>query len=337
MRIFLIVTPWKNTIGNHAGMYYLAKEIKSRSQMDVKLIVQPVIKGYKSHIKTAIKNFFIGLRLRMSVKRNDAVLFMEYLDQSVKQSQIARHLNGHAKVLALAHLVPARYDAEYSDDALASEFKYVDKMLVFGHSLRDYFISRGIDADKVDVTYHYADTKFYFPDNKKRDKNLSVICMGNMQRNYDAIVPVIRSNPDITFHVCMGIVNIEDKFKDFDNVALHGFMSEVELRDLMQRCHISLNIMYDTIGSNVISTSLATGLCVMASNVGSIADYIDHGANGLLFNNINELNEQLDMLKNNPAKLIELGEKAALRARGLDIDKFINDFANYCRSISEGS
>ena len=43
----------------------------------------------------------------------------------------------------------------------------------------------------------------------------------------------------------------------------------------MANADISPNVMEDTVGSNVIVTSLAMGLAMICSNVGSIKDYCD--------------------------------------------------------------
>ncbi|UVV76520.1 glycosyltransferase family 4 protein [Bacteroides fragilis] len=48
----------------------------------------------------------------------------------------------------------------------------------------------------------------------------------------------------------------------------------------MNKADVSLNIMKDTIGSNVIVTSMAMGLAMVVSDVGSIRDYVDE-SNGL--------------------------------------------------------
>ena len=61
---------------------------------------------------------------------------------------------------------------------------------------------------------------------------------------------------------------------------------ESELRQHMANANISLNVMEDTVGSNVIVTSLAMGLAMICSNVGSIKDYCDD-SNTILCNNSN--------------------------------------------------
>ena len=58
-------------------------------------------------------------------------------------------------------------------------------------------------------------------------------------------------------------------------MKLIPFVEEENLRRYMEQSDISLNVMHDTIGSNVIVTSMASGLAMVVSDVGSIHDYCD--------------------------------------------------------------
>ena len=69
--------------------------------------------------------------------------------------------------------------------------------------------------------------------------------------------------------------NIDYLFSGLKNATLVGDVPEAELKHYMNDSDISLNVMKDTIGSNVICTSMATGLAMVVSDVGSIRDYCD--------------------------------------------------------------
>lgn len=66
---------------------------------------------------------------------------------------------------------------------------------------------------------------------------------------------------------------MDDLFPKTPNVELKGFLEEDELRHQMDIADVSLNVMEDTVGSNVITTSMAMGLAMIVSDVGSIRDY----------------------------------------------------------------
>ena len=108
-------------------------------------------------------------------------------------------------------------------------------------------------------------------------------------------------------------------------------MPESELRNLMQSSDISLNMMNDTVGSNVITTSLASGLVVLASNVGSIADYITDGKDGFLFDNIQEALDKLGLLANDRTLLHTMKMNAVDKAKTLSINSFLKWFEQWTK------
>ena len=99
---------------------------------------------------------------------------------------------------------------------------------------------------------------------------------------------------------------------------------EAELKHYMNDSDISLNVMKDTIGSNVICTSMATGLAMVVRDVGSIRDYCDE---------TNECSSPDDFIKNNmilanDRELLNSLKKMSLKkAQQFSID-------NYCASLS---
>ena len=326
MKIFIICAVWKNTKNNHAGMYYLAKQLKKRLDFDIEII--PIF-VHGSRFFTPLYrllNLCIGCYLYFILKPNDIVFLMEYLLPVCEQGDIARLVSKKAKVLALAHLIPARIEEEYSRANLLKKISYVDKLLVLGTSLKDYFISKGIENDKIIKTYHYVDNKYYIPSKNDCNTKFNVICMGNMERNYTLLCDILSKLPALHFHICMGIGDISQKFTSFSNVTLYGYMEEAELLELMQSSDVSLNLMNDTVGSNVITTSLASGLVVLASNVGSIGDYITDGKEGYLFNDINVAIEKLRILSENTDLLCSMKKNAVTRAEELSLDNFCQWF-----------
>lgn len=326
----MVVAVWGNTKGNHAGMYYLARQIRERSGLNVKIIPTPTKGSRFLYWIYRLLNVLIGCWLSLIVRKNDVVFLMEYLLRETEQSDIARILKGRCRVEGIAHLVPERINREYKEEQIQRKVGYMDRLYVLGTSLRDYFVQKGIPAEKITVTYHYVDTKYYTPSAGTNADNgsLRVICMGNMERNYLALIEIIKSCPEMKFIVCMGKQDISSFFAEVNNVILHGFLDEEQLLRLMQQSDISLNVMKDTVGSNVITTSLACGLAVIASNVGSIGDYVQNRKNGVLFHQVSEAVETLKALDEDRRELLQ--ERAAARKRALefDLDNFIDWFRN---------
>jgi glycosyltransferase involved in cell wall biosynthesis len=329
MTVYIVLAAWSITRNNHAGMYYLAKKIAQNSGIDIRIFKLPVWKlGYLYPIYR-IYAIILGLYLRVICKKNDIVWLMEYLLKRTEQSDIAKIVRNHAKVIGLAHLVPEMILKDYTDGDIKKKIELLDEVYVFGNSLKEFFISKGVSGSKIHVTYHYVDIDYYTPiSNRIENNRLKVICMGNMQRNYQQLYNIVDKCRMADFIICIGknkkLFNLFSKLK---NVSLVGYVSEDELKSLMQQSNISLSVMNDTIGSNVIVSSLACGLPVIASNVGSIADYIDDGVNGYLFKTTEEAVKYISTLSDS-SELIILREKARLKAEQISLSNFIRYFRN---------
>ncbi len=330
MKLYIVVAVWRNTKDNHAGMYYLAQQIKERSELSVKIIPTPTRGSRFLYWAYRAFNVLIGCWLLFTVRKNDVVFLMEYLLRETEQSDIARMLKGRCRVEGIAHLVPERIDREYPEDQIRRKAGYLSRLYVLGTSLRTYFVQKGIPVEKVMATYHYVDTEYYTPlaETGAEETPLRVICMGNMERNYDDLIKIISDCPEMQFIVCMGKNDISSLFAGLGNVILHGFLDEWQLLRFMQHSDVSLNVMKDTVGSNVITTSLACGLAVVASNVGSIGDYIQDRKNGILFNCNTEAVKALRNLARKRTELFRMQTEARRRAEELGIDGFIRWFEN---------
>lgn len=320
--LYILVAVWPNTKDNHAGMLHLAREIKRTAPFPVKIISIPTY-----HLRYLFWFYCllidaIALWLRFKVKRGDTVWLMEYLVRTIQQSGAAKILRGRACVIATAHLVPKRLSRHYSDRSLKRRIRPLDRLYVLGSSLRDYFISRGISPDSVKTTFHYVDTEYYTPGVNTPGKRLKVIAMGNMERDFDTLREIIGRCPEFDFTVCLGMLRT-DAFDGMKNVKAVGFVPEDELRRLMQEADVSLNTMYDTIGSNVITTSLACGLPVIASGVGSIGDYVADGEQGMLFDTADEAVEMLRRLAADHPLLEEMSQKARRKAESISVEEFV--------------
>ena len=321
--LYIIVAVWPNTKDNHAGMLHLAREIKRTASFPVRIFSIPTYHLRYLFWFYCLVMDLIAMWLRFRVKPGDTVWLMEYLMRTMQQSGAAKILKGKACVIATAHLVPKRLSRHYSDRSLKRRIRPLDRLYVLGTSLCDYFISRGIAPEKVKSTFHYVDTEYYTPGGVAAGERLKVIAMGNMERDFDTLKEIIRQSPEVDFTVCLGMLGT-DAFNHFDNVRAVGFVPEDELRRLMQEADVSLNTMYDTIGSNVITTSLACGLPVLASNVGSISDYVTDGQDGMLFESASQAVGMLRRLDKDRVLLREMSERARKKSERISVAEFVN-------------
>lgn len=259
-------------------MSYLAKYLDRKLKW-VRLIRNIPSKNFIGKVVSKIHAALIAIYLFIVLGKDDKVVFFEYLTKGAGHqdmtAKIMRLLGCKSYIYGLVHLSGGNLIELYNaPEAIVRKLSYADEVLVFGSSLQRYIQQIGYKK-KVTRTFHYVDSVFYKPANKPQVHNgaLDIICIGNLKRNFSLLKEIIGSCPNARFHVCMGGANLTEHFTGLDNVKLYGFLSEDELLALMQNCSISLSVLEDTIGSNVITTSLAVGLAQVVSDIGSIRDY----------------------------------------------------------------
>lgn len=334
MDLYIICAIWNSTKNNHAGMFHLAKKIKETyKDGNVYLIGIPTKQLGPLNFLYKIYNIYIGLKLRKRIRKEDILLLMEYFLPMCEQSYIAKLLYKKTKIIGIAHSIPATIDRLYSPKQLKKKASYLDHLLTLGSSLTEHFVNRGIPSSLITTTYHYVDNSFYYNKKDKCDnssKKLQVICMGNMARDYDKLSKIVSRTPEINYYICKGHASIDSLFSEYSNIKLLGYISEDELKSYMHKSDVSLNLMKDTVGSNVITTSLSSGLAMICSNVGSIKDYISQNT-GYLFTEIDEAVDILNMLNNNREKLYNAQECSLENARKIDINKFLTWFYSFIK------
>ena len=348
--VFLICQDYINTTNNHAGIKYLCKWLESNYSLQYKAVIIPCVRIHIPNIpvigyvlwkwkRNRIEQLINSCRKRVLkiLGDDDIVVFMEYLDNPgmLSFAKLIRKRFPNVKLMGMAHLVPQKYDKMFNDQALNEWSQSVDKILTLGHSLTNYFIERGLPADKLATTFHYVDREYYQCDRMETDvsKPLQVIAMGNQMRNMEILERVVKCNPDVNFVICQGMNDLSRIFKGFSNVKLIPFVDEDVLKQLMEESDISLNVMDDTVGSNVIVTSLAMGLAMVCSDVGSIRDYCDDD-NCVLCSNedIKSFSNAIKSFQQDRKKLfksqshsLSLAERLEMKAFQNDILKIINE------------
>lgn len=330
-KTYILYITWGGTVNNHAGMAYLLSVIKKKFPNEVKLIKVPATIGKWPYYLKRLHFHFIIFILRYLLKPNDKVLFMEYLVAGAgDQSGIAIKLRNKkvtSMFYGMVHL-PERYllNLYGSLEYIQKSAEVVDKIVVLGSSLTSFFDSLGY-GEKVIQTFHYVDNRFYKPMNGPKSEKMQVLHMGCLGRNFERLKKIVESCPEIDFHVCTGGLDLNSLFKYVPNVNLHEFLPENELLMLMQKCHVSLSVLDDTVGSNVITTSLACGLVNVVSDIGSIRDYCNN-ENSVLCKNNNEFVTALNKLNSNKSLLQRLSIESLKCSSNLSMERSIDFFYN---------
>lgn len=347
---YLIVQDWNNTHGNHAGMVHMCQLLKEKYPSEYEVLIKPEPKDFsnKENLFGQIKrvwNHFVTKPIYWNktypreylelcklmfekLKEGDEVFLLEYLcpwTPQIKLAEYIRKIYPHVKIYALSHLTIKFFEeriVKKDHNIIEKWSKPVDKMLTLGSSLSNYFINHGISKDKISTGFHYVDSDYYYKSEEVEVHTpLRVIAMGNLQRDYSLLANVVKKTPNVHYTICHGRTPVGSLFEGCNNVDLKGYLSEDDLRHQMDIADVSINIMEDTIGSNVITTSLAMGLAMVVSDVGSIRDYCYN--NNALFckNDVESFVNAINTLSSNADNVLAMKKHSLERAEFLHIDK----------------
>lgn len=341
---YLVCQDWINTSGNHAGMLYLGKKMEELYPDEVKLFF---IEDFRSKFRSRNRflNFLksryaltlykrqkrnIQSELAKCIKPGDEIILMEYLELLYPTNDLAYWIKEKfpaVKLSAFIHLVPEKLDKSFPQGILESWMHPIDRVITLGSSLTKYLQDRGIPAEKIQTSFHYVDEYYilHSVEEKPTNDRIKVLAMGNQMRNIKLLKDVVSANPNTDFIICQGVSDMLKDFEGLANVELIPYVSEEALRKYMMLSDISLNVMKDTIGSNVIVTSLGMGLAMICSDVGSIRDYCSEENTIFCSNNSKDFSNAIMELSKDRAKLVKMQMSAWATANRYSIVKFKNE------------
>lgn len=353
---YLIVQDWQSTHGNHAGMKHMCDLLVAKYHGEYEMYVKECPKLWKSpktlvekirwHIydkyvkrryinKTYQKEYLELCKPMFSkLKDGDEVFLLEYMIPWASQYELAcyiRKKNPNVRIYALSHLTCKFFDGMTANDPdmIQKWAKPVDKLLTLGSSLSLYFEKAGIPKDKISTGFHYVDSEYYHKMTEiEVHTPLRVIMMGALQRDYGMLSEIVKRCPNVHWIICRGRKNVDGLFPKTTNVELMGFLEEDELRHQMDIADVSLNIMEDTVGSNVITTSMAMNLAIVVSDVGSIRDYLDEKKSVLVPNNINSISLAIQRLVQKPECVLEMKKSMSQKSEKLSVEYVNRWFSN---------
>lgn len=338
-RVIVFFYEWPNTAGNHSGMAYLATCLKQSLGFEVKLIRVPNKYIYWRELVKRLWRLSVVNYIRFSLRSGDMFFFMEYINPSqapgdhyaIASDLRRKHVNN--KFVGLVHLPPQIIIENLGEEYVHSAVANVDNLVVMGSNLEDFFSKLGY-SNKVKATFHYVDTKYYQPAVQKRGKgDFVVFTSGYLYRNLRLLKEIIVGCPQVNFEMCMGFRNLGTMFDDCKNVIMSGFLSENEYLGKMQNSDISLSVFDDTVGSNVITTSLACGLPQVVSDVGAIRDYCSE-EDTIFCKTVYDYVQAIHLLNQNREKCLQMGLSARKRAEEISLEKSIRWYEELFRSLA---
>lgn len=317
---YLIVQEWNSTRGNHAGMRHMCNLLVEKYPHEYRIIVNesvPTIPASRNQIVKFIQKVWNRLYVReiliprqyrdlcssmfSQLKDGDEIFLLEYLLKSIPQKQLAYYIRKHfpnIKIYGMVHLTPSALEKKGFVKKSIHNWCYpLDKVLTLGSSLSAYLSQKGVPEDKISTGFHYVDLDYYSNLNESISVPIRIITMGAIQRNYKLLANLVNVSPNVEWVICRGKnSSVDELFVKSSNIHLHGYMSEEDLKKEMALADISLLIMDDTVGSNAVTTSMAMGLAMIVTDVGSIRDYCNDTNSFFCQPNISSIKEVISSL-----------------------------------------
>ena len=188
---------------------------------------------------------------------------------------------------------------------------------------RDSFISKfnsnawGFEDGEASIVEHGVDTDFWHPDDSIYRDNVCLSVVNDWPNRdwccgfglWGATV-ALKTEHQLPVRVYGNSPGFSEPAKDTNH-----------LRQIYQSSRIFYNTSLHSPVPTVLMEAMACGCAIVSTNTCMIPEIIEHGKNGLLSNDANELRSFLEMLLNNE----ELAKKLGAEARKTMVEKFSLD------------
>lgn len=194
------------------------------------------------------------------------------------------------------------------------------------YNINSYFIPHGFNKptfENIEVTEFITD----FDKSK-----VNVITIGKQYRDYETLERIIceQRNSNVHFYLVGLKKELKEKFKEFSNVTICGFLNDNQYYSLISACDWSfLPLTYAT-ANNALMESHYLGIPSILPKISGVTDYACNDVN-IFYENINVL---LDLFNN--LKKIDKSQKLIDYANKFSWDKIYYKLSLLYKDICDG-
>lgn len=131
-----------------------------------------------------------------------------------------------------------------------------------------FYLQNGFPGDRImEIPQHNVDMRMYSIDPAKGSFHVAFLGRLTESKGLDILPEIIHKNPDIIFHI-MGNGPMKDRLKGMiegKNAILHGFVSDVDKREILSQCDAIIIPSYFESLSIAAIEGLASGLPIIGS------------------------------------------------------------------------
>lgn len=188
----------------------------------------------------------------------------------------------------------------------------VDVFISPSHTLKDFFISQGLDESKIKyLKYGFETQKIDY--NKKKFTKESKINFGFMGRviptkGIKVLVDTFKnlSNEKLSIY---GSIGVQKRFLETENIVFKGSYNNNNINQVLNDIDVLIvpSIWYEN-APLVIQEAFLAGIPVITSDIGGMSELVKDGINGFTFQtgNSKALEETIVKISNNPILLNDL-------------------------------
>lgn len=186
----------------------------------------------------------------------------------------------------------------------------VDRYIALNNFCKNKFIEGGLPATKIVIKPNFIKS----PDMKNCQQRDGFLFVGRLsqEKGIGVLAEAAKKLEDMRFYVA-GIGPEEGKVVNISNLVLLGALSKemVTKKMLATRALIVPSVWYENFPMTIVE-AYASGLPVIASNIGALQEIIIDGETGLLFEagSSYDLSQKIKWMEQNPDKALEMGKKA---------------------------
>lgn len=248
--------------------------------------------------------------------RNFTAHFL-YGDTSLGVLPPIKFLSNFKSIYTL-HACPSDFDEIFQKK---NYLHFAEHLIILGENQRPLLHAAGIGDEKITYIPHGVDT-YYFkpPELPSRRKRNRVLIIGNWRRNFNFYYTLVRKALDET-DLDFLLISNPDHLQAFDGmdderVICRHDVDDDALLDAYQTSGMMLLSVKDAVANNVVLESLASGLPVVAENIGAIPEYLPSDSNLFTPRDMDEAIQEM------------------LRIRNLSYDEF-RHYSSEIRAFSE--
>jgi glycosyltransferase involved in cell wall biosynthesis len=203
-----------------------------------------------------------------------------------------------------------------------SQLRRLHGIILMSGDQRPYFLAQGVDPERLHVVHHGVDCGFFRPPASRHvDGPFKVLFVGNYRRNFERLKDIclrLAATPDIRIKI-VAPQSRSGLFAGMANVDFVSGLSDVELRDAYRDASCLLLTLDGASANNALLEAMASGLPIVAEDVGGIREYTGGDCGTLCPAGPAEaLVASILDLRAQPAVATIMGVRARLRAVDLD-------------------